>query len=144
MLDTLVFLECPAWLKEEIRSYWADKEPRFERLLSTFQPELCHLRFPIPFNKAIEGPSSRIDSGSSGLVLGKSLAAVSLENCTLRCATFARASADTAGVTKNGGAVLREGSRATRTLNCEAATVCVQDGLGLDASPDEIAKDERK
>jgi len=47
MLDHLVFLECPARLKDEIRAYWADKQPRFERLLSTFQPELCHLRLVV-------------------------------------------------------------------------------------------------
>ncbi|HLY73806.1 MAG TPA: hypothetical protein VKU80_06770 [Planctomycetota bacterium] len=47
MLDHLVFLECPAWLKEEIRANWADKEPRFDRLLSTFRPELCHLRLVV-------------------------------------------------------------------------------------------------
>ena len=47
MLDHLVFLECPAWVKDDIRAYWAEKQPRFERLLSTFEPELCHLRLVV-------------------------------------------------------------------------------------------------
>jgi len=52
MLDHLVFLECPARLKDDIRAYWAEKRPRFERLLSTFRPELCHLRLAVRRSKA--------------------------------------------------------------------------------------------
>jgi len=52
MLDHLVFLECPARLKDEIRAYWAEKQPRFERLLSTLRPELCHLRLVVRQTKA--------------------------------------------------------------------------------------------
>ena len=52
MLDHLVSLECPARLKEEIRSYWSEKQRRFERLLATFQPELCHLRLVVQRTKA--------------------------------------------------------------------------------------------
>ena len=51
MLDHLVFLECPLRLKDEIRAYWAEKQPRFERLLATFTPELCHLRLVVQFSK---------------------------------------------------------------------------------------------
>lgn len=52
MLDHLVFLECPSGLKDEIRAYWAQKQPRFERLLATFRPELCHLRLVVRRSKS--------------------------------------------------------------------------------------------
>jgi ribosome-associated translation inhibitor RaiA len=52
MLDHLVFLECPSRLKDDIRAYWAGKQPRFERLLATFEPELCHLRLVVQRTKA--------------------------------------------------------------------------------------------
>ena len=52
MLDHLVFLECPARMKDEIRAYWGQKQPRFERLLATFRPELCHLRLVVQRTKA--------------------------------------------------------------------------------------------
>lgn len=51
MLDPLVFLQCPARLKKEIRAYWADQQPRFERLLSTFRPDLCHWRLVVRRSK---------------------------------------------------------------------------------------------
>lgn len=47
MLDPLVFLDCPAWIQDEIRAYWAEKQPRLERLLSAFPPERCHLRVTV-------------------------------------------------------------------------------------------------
>lgn len=47
MLDHVVFLKCPARLNEGIRRYWTDKQPRLERLLSTFRPELRHLRLVV-------------------------------------------------------------------------------------------------
>lgn len=47
MLDHLVFLECPARLKKEIRAYWSAKGPRFERLLSGFPPEPCRRRLVV-------------------------------------------------------------------------------------------------
>jgi ribosome-associated translation inhibitor RaiA len=47
MLDHLVFLECPDGIRKDIRAYWTEKHPRFERLLSTFDPELCHLRLVV-------------------------------------------------------------------------------------------------
>ena len=51
MLDHLVFLESPSRLKDEIRAYWAEKQPRFEGLLATFNPELCHLRLVVQYSK---------------------------------------------------------------------------------------------
>jgi len=51
MQDHLVFLECPLRIREDIRTYWAEKQPRFERLLSTFSPELCHLRLTVEHTK---------------------------------------------------------------------------------------------
>jgi ribosome-associated translation inhibitor RaiA len=47
MLDHLVFLDCPERIREDIRAYWAEKLPRFERLLARFTPELRHLRLAI-------------------------------------------------------------------------------------------------
>ena len=51
MLDHLVFLECPVRIEDEIRGYWADKQPRFERLLSTLRPDLSHLRLVVQRTK---------------------------------------------------------------------------------------------
>ena len=51
MLDHLIFFECPARMKDEIRAYWAEKQSRFDRLLSTFRPELCHLRLVVEHTK---------------------------------------------------------------------------------------------
>lgn len=52
MLHHLVFRDCPEQEKPEIRAYWETKQPRFERLLANFRPELCHLRLAIERRKA--------------------------------------------------------------------------------------------
>jgi RNA polymerase sigma factor (sigma-70 family) len=42
-----VFNDCPEGIKEQIRAYWEPKQPRLERLLHHFQPDLQYLGMTI-------------------------------------------------------------------------------------------------
>jgi RNA polymerase sigma factor (sigma-70 family) len=47
MSDHVVFQDCPDWQKEAIRSYWQQKVPRIERLLTRFPEDQRELRLTV-------------------------------------------------------------------------------------------------
>lgn len=47
MSEQLVFKDCRPGLKHVIAEYWGQKWPRLERLLTTYRPELRHLRMQV-------------------------------------------------------------------------------------------------
>ena len=47
MSEQLVFKDCRPGLKHVIVDYWGQKWPRLERLLTTYRPELRHLRMQV-------------------------------------------------------------------------------------------------
>lgn len=51
MKDLFTLMNCPRWLRQDIREYWAEKERRFERLLAGFRPESRRLRLAVRRSK---------------------------------------------------------------------------------------------
>ena len=47
MSDHMVFQDCPDWQKEAIRSYWLQKTPRIEKLLTRFPEDQRELRLTV-------------------------------------------------------------------------------------------------
>ncbi|MGE5296161.1 MAG: HPF/RaiA family ribosome-associated protein [Solirubrobacterales bacterium] len=47
MSDHMVFQDCPDWQKEAIKSYWQQKVPRIERLLTRFPEDQRELRLTV-------------------------------------------------------------------------------------------------
>jgi ribosome-associated translation inhibitor RaiA len=47
MSDHMVFQDCPDWQKEAVKSYWQQKIPRIERLLTRFPEDQRELRLTV-------------------------------------------------------------------------------------------------
>jgi hypothetical protein len=72
MSDHMVFQDCPDWQKEAIKSYWRQKVPRIERLLTRFPEDQRELRLtvthkPKRFDLRGAAPADRI-AGRRGVL----------------------------------------------------------------------------
>ena len=131
MSDHMVFHDCPDWQKEAIRSYWLQKTPRIERLLTRFPEDQRELRLTVthkpkrydvhavlllPTGSLAAEASSPTDRDAIDMVVDKLVAEVRRHKEAIRRDYLYHRKAAPAGAVRAGG--------------CPVAAGCCQAGQG--------------